>query len=391
MFDRASGDFRLFQMLKILAEKYETLFCGYATDKQIKDVGADETLRYKKSLQEIGVEVTDPDPLKVLIYSQFDVVLFEFYFAAQRYLGEARVLQKHAVMVIDSVDVAYSRFMAKAKLTRKKSDLRSAIRTRRLELRNYRRADYVIAITDEDQRVLQQADPAMRLGVVPNMHPVQPMGCMGDGSEREPNTLLFVGNFLHQPNVDAVLFFCEEVLPLIWKTDPSVKLRVIGAPVLDRIRALACDRIEILGHVPDIEIHLRRSKISIAPLRYGGGMKGKVGEALAAGLPVVTTAFGAEGFGLVSGRDLLVASSPQEFSEAVIKLLHDPDFYNSIRNSGWKFINENYSVEAVSGKFIALMEKMANTPRRKLTTIERLYGSVPSQLRHTVCRLNHRW
>ena len=136
----------------------------------------------------------------------------------------------------------------------------------------------------------------MRLGVVPNMHPVQPVGCLGDGSEREPDTLLFVGNFLHQRNFDAGLFFCEAVLPLIWKTAPSVKLRVIGAPAPDCIRALTCDRIEIFVHVPDIEFYLRRSKISIAPLRYGGGMKGKVGEALAAGLPVVTTAFGAEGF-----------------------------------------------------------------------------------------------
>ena len=78
-------------------------------------------------------------------------------------------------MVIDSVDVAYSRMLAKAKFTRKKSYLRSAIRTRKLELRNYRRADFVIAITDEDQRVLQQEVPTMRLGVVPNIHPVQPM------------------------------------------------------------------------------------------------------------------------------------------------------------------------------------------------------------------------
>jgi glycosyltransferase involved in cell wall biosynthesis len=383
-FDRHSGSLRFFQMLRMLAARHEVTLSCYEVQKHVLRIGESEVQRYRDALLQIGVQVAQLDPLQVMRRFRFDAVLFEFYDSAIEYLHDARLLQWPAVTIVDSVDVAFHRLFAKARVTGSGKDLRYAKDVKHEEMEAYRRADHVITVTEQDRAILLAEEPALSVRVVPNIHAIH---SLDDETPRKPDSLVFVGGFRFDPNVDAMLYFCREVMPLIWQRVPTATLRIVGDSPPDVVRELACDRIEVTGRVPDVHPYLRSSCVSVAPLRYGGGMKGKIGEAMAAGLPVVTTSAGIEGFGLTPGQHVLVADTPEGLSSAVASLLRDPAAYEAIRRAGWKFIADRFSPEAVERRLLGFLEGAATAPVRGLSSEERFKRMIPTPVRLWLRRL----
>ena len=377
-FDRHSGSLRFFQMLGMLASRHEVTLSCFEIPEHIHRIGQAEVQRYRDALLKIGVRVAELDPLQVMRRLRFDAVLFEFYDSAFKYLNDARLLQWPAVTVVDSVDVAFHRLFAKARVTGSDRDLRYAEEVKREEMEAYRKADHVITVTEQDRAILLAEEPALSVGVVPNIHAIH---SLDDETPRKPDSLVFVGGFRFDPNVDAMLYFCREVMPLIWRRVPTATLRIVGDSPPDAVRDLACDRIEVTGRVPDVYPHLRSSRVSVAPLRYGGGMKGKIGEAMAAGLPVVTTTAGIEGFGLTPGQHVLVADTAEGLASAVASLLTDPAAYEAIRRAGWKFIADRFAPEAVERKLLGFLGDAATAPARRLSGAERFKRMIPTPAR----------
>jgi glycosyltransferase involved in cell wall biosynthesis len=161
-------------------------------------------------------------------------------------------------------------------------------------------------------------------------------------------------------------YFCGEILPSVVAAVPDVSLRIIGSSPGPEITGLASSHVEVLGFVPETRPYLETSAISIAPLRFGGGMKGKIGEAMSFGLPVVTTSTGIEGFGLEPNVDALVADTPGEFADAVIRLLRDRDYLERVRMSGYRFIREHYSEAAVKTRVDTLFAKLDSLPLKRM-------------------------
>jgi glycosyltransferase involved in cell wall biosynthesis len=385
-FDREAGALRFFQILSMLATKHEVSISCYLVHAQTRNRGDDEVRRYRKALADIGVTIMDLNPLQVLRGFRFDALLFEFYKSAVEYLDEARLLQWPAVTIVDSVDVAFNRLLAKARLTGRGDDLREARDVKHIEMRMYRKADRVIAITERDKALLLAEDPALSVGVVPNIHVISPLN---DTNARKPASLLFVGGFIHEPNIDAMLYFCREVMPLIWRRVPAAILTIVGDSPPESVRNLACDRVQVVGYVPDLQPYLRSNQISVAPLRYGGGMKGKVGEAMAAGLPVVTTSSGIEGFGLTPGKNVLVGDTPETLASAVVSLLEDTATYETVRRAGWEFVRNRFSPEAVQQLLLEFFDEVAHTRSRRLSINERLKMVIPVRLRYLPRRISH--
>jgi glycosyltransferase involved in cell wall biosynthesis len=135
---------------------------------------------------------------------------------------------------------------------------------------------------------------------------------------------------------------------------------------------LAAQDVDVVGFVPETTSYLLSSDISIAPLRYGGGIKGKVGEAQAHGLPVVTTSIGTEGFGFQIGADILVGDAPQAFADSIAALWQDRDLYERIRKNGWKYIDERYSLRAVTNLIPPIFERLSTCSTKRISSIRRI-------------------
>jgi glycosyltransferase involved in cell wall biosynthesis len=252
---------------------------------------------------------------------------------------------------------------------------------KRRELAVYRKADLVVAVSDEDKSILQREVDDVPIEVIPNIHRVPPLV---PDKKNVSNSLLFIGNFRHDPNVDAMLYFCRDVLPLIKEEVPGVSLTIVGDSLPGEVRILADESIRVLGFVPDIKPLLETSDISIAPLRYGGGMKGKIGEAMAHGLPVVTTSVGIEGFGIIPGRQVMVGDTPDVFSGAVIRLMRDEVLYENLRRAAWTFVNDRYSIDAVSRRIRDLVGRLDRFPVKTLSRAKALEIAVRYHLERSV-------
>jgi glycosyltransferase involved in cell wall biosynthesis len=363
--DRNSADFRFSKLLGMIAERHQAYFVALGEKRQIDAIGAAPVSRYRKLLEANGVAVVDGGFGRALDSRPYAAVLFEWHFPAGPLIDEVRVRRPQARVVVDSVDVVFNRLEAKARVTQAPEDLAKAVATKKAELDIYDSSDIVITVTEADAAILHEANPHIATFTVPNIHPLaDPIAI----PERHGKQLIFIGSFARpggETNVDAMLYFCGEILPLIVDAEPDVKLRIIGSAPTAEITALASDQVEVLGFVPETRPFLETSAISIAPLRFGGGLKGKIGEAMSCALPVVTTSTGIEGVGLEPGVHALVGDDPRSFADAVIRLLRDRERLEQVRMAGYGFIRERYSDVAVRERVHALLARMESYPLKR--------------------------
>lgn len=387
--DRASGDLRLSRILRLLAKRHELSYHAIERKNQAKLCGRDEGLRYKEDLRDAGITVVE-NIWPTLIRKTYDFVFFEFFYAAKFYISAARFWQPQAKIIIDSVDVHFQRMLTKARLHNDKRCFSQAARIKKQELATYKKADLILAVTSKDKQILEEEVPELRLSVIPNIHETAEFP---DPKARLSNSLLFVGGFSHLPNVDAVLYFCREVLPLIHERLPDARLTVVGSNPPAAVTALSNDRIEITGYVPDMRPYLTSAFISVAPLRYGAGMKGKIGEAMSFGLPVVTTEVGMEGFGLTPGENVLVGNTAPEFSEAVVALCRDRALYDKIGLGGWLFMKEHFSESLIAERLYRIFDDPEQYTTKKISlplTLARYFSEVGRTGIHRTAKLMKR-
>src|SRR6185436_9436927 len=157
-----------------------------------------------------------------------------------------------------------------------------------------------------------------------------------------------IGNLAHRPNEDAVLFFLREVYPLVRRDLPGVRLDIIGDNPSAAISAYQSENVQVRGYVPDVEPYLRNARVFVAPLRFGAGIKGKVGEAMGHGVPVVTTSIGAEGFGLTHELDVMLADDPASFAEAIKRLYSDDELWQRLATNSRLLIKKHFTPEVVA-------------------------------------------
>ena len=173
-------------------------------------------------------------------------------------------------------------------------------------------------------------------------------------SQNKEYDLLFIGGFAHQPNVDAVIYFIEEIFPIILNRFPSIKFHVVGQNPPKNIIKHKSNNIVIHGYIEDISKVLKNTLITVSPLRFGAGVKGKILLSSAYGIPSVTTSLGVEGSGLKPGHDILIGDNPSDFSQQVINLLSDISLYKRVGNNFYKFSRKFRSNE-YEKKFINLL------------------------------------
>jgi len=196
---------------------------------------------------------------------------------------------------------------------------------RRYETLVCRSADHVVACSDADAAALRRLIPDLTVTIVPNGVDTEFYRPDLAPAGGPPAHLLFTGKMDFRPNIDAVCWFCEAVLPRVWEQRPEVTFVIAGRDPHPRVQALADDpRIVITGYVADTRPYFASATIYVVPLRIGGGTRLKVLEAMAMAKPIIATTLGCEGLDLVPGQDLLLADSAPTFAAQILALLNDP-------------------------------------------------------------------
>jgi glycosyltransferase involved in cell wall biosynthesis len=362
-YDQASGDLRLFSILKILSTYYDIV---YLASNAYPDPREQD--KYRSSLQELGIKVSVGEFSLVNLFrnNKFAAAIIEFYYNAKNVLQKIKMLQPACPVIIDTVDVHYVRLYLQYQITRDLNDLRKAETTKKEELDIYKKADIVITVTDEDAAMLLKDSKGLCLRTVSNIHHLVP-----SNSAQDRNGIVFVGGFSHDPNVDAVLYFCKDILPLIRKTVPNITFTIVGSKPPEKVKALNSNSIIVTGYVPSTTPYLHANYISVAPLRYGAGMKGKIGEAMAHGLPVVTTSIGSEGMGLLSRKNAMIADSPESFAVAVVELIKDEQLYRTIAGNASEHVKNNYTDVQVGRQIRNILAEARNLKVKKITLSEK--------------------
>jgi len=373
--DLAAGDLRLRYLLQMLAEHHEVHFWSSLR------VGAGQHGRrkYEKDLENLGVTVlpwSRGNFLWSLTLKPYDIAIFEFWHCAEWAMKDVRSIQPWVYCVVDSVDIHYQR--EEAGLTQGIGDQQTVAANKARELTVYREANCVVVVSDDDRRALEAVGGIRAQAVIPT---ITRSHCRSQAARQAE--LLFVGGFWHAPNADGILWFVNEIMPLVLENVPQARLLIIGSNAPANVKALGAYKgVEFIGYVQDIWPYLDRAAISVAPLRFGAGMKGKVTEAMSAGLPVVTTSVGAQGLGAEPGRHLLLADTPNEFAGHVTKLLQHPEIAAELGANAQLFIEELCGFEAVAMRVKNLVEQGSPRAARSFARLRLLMGLPHAFRRH---------
>jgi len=354
--DRDSGSVRLIAVLGIL----RALGCKLTFVARGIEFGGP----YVQELKAMGVEVLcQPDVWNVRQVlaargPEFDLVWACRYRSAQEIVTAVRRCAPQALFVLDTVDVHFLRETREAKITGDSAVRRQSAVTREVELAMVRDTDVTLVVSESERSALLAEVPDADVRVVSNVQPT--VASAPAFSERRD--ILFVGAFGHSPNVDAISWFATEVWPHVRRRMPDARTFVIGSDMPESVRKLAGHGMEAVGHVPDLEPYLRRCRLSIAPLRFGAGVKGKISAAQAAGLPVVATSIAVEGMNLESGRDVVVADTAEAFADAILRLHEDEMLWARVASGGRENVARHFSAEVARSVLEGLIEA-ATAPR----------------------------
>lgn len=191
-----------------------------------------------------------------------------------------------------------------------------------------------VACSERDAAQIRQYAPGIPYLVIPNGVDLSAFVPLGRPKASQP-TLLYVGSMYYPPNIDAVQFFFRSIYPAIRKAEPRVRVQIVGHMPPPEVQQWArLPGVEVTGGVPDVRPYYEEATVFIVPLRLGGGTRLKIPEAMAMGLPVVSTSVGAEGLDIHPGEDILIADDPLSFAQSVLLLLSDPDLRDRIAAGG---------------------------------------------------------
>ncbi len=244
------------------------------------------------------------------------------------------------------VDLAHIREERAFNVSSDPAVLESANRSRHIEHAVWRSVDVIYYPSLMEVEYVKRRLPLARVYALPLYAYTSPLACPGIGMENREG-LLFVGGFSHPPNVDAMLWFCRDVFPQILAQNGRIALTIVGSNPPPEILDLANDHIRVTGYLSDEELKrfYQNSRIAIAPLRYGAGVKGKIVEALHQGVPVVTTAIGAEGMPHVDS--CLKIAGESEMASAIVALYSNIDSLEQYARLGPQYVKNNFSYEAI--------------------------------------------
>ena len=248
---------------------------------------------------------------------------FKTYFSS--FLSENH---NSAKLIYDMIDIHHLRYKRALKINSSNKVLKKQVNKYfKLEINSAINADYVLTISEKEKIYMSDFVDLKKIKVLSNIHvPKIKLSHLNEFSIRKD--LIFIGSG-HTPNIDALDFLYNEIMPIVWKKMPEVKVNVVGK-VIDLVSFIKDPRFVLHGFVEDVSSLFNSSKMMVVPLRYGAGVKGKLGHAFEYALPVVSTRIGSEGMFLKNNENILKADTALDFANNIIKLYEDECLWNKL-------------------------------------------------------------
>ena len=358
--DRDTGSQRVDMFIRwLLDHDWSVTFLATETDGEP---------RHAHRLQQLGIPtyVGCHEAEGILTACDFDLALLAFWEPASRLLPILGEVSPETRVVVDSIDVHFLRAARRLLLAEAQLDEPFGVRVA-AELNAYRWADGVLTVSSKEARLLSDFLGSERIHEIP----LAETGGRSPIPFEERNGILFIGNFRHPPNGEAVAYLCREVLP---RLNPALiaehPVDVVGSRLDAGIAAHAegLPNVRMVGWVPSVVPYLERARVCVVPLLHGAGVKGKVLEALGAGTPVVTTTIGAEGTELRHGDHLLVADTPEGLADGIAHLLTERAEWQRLADAGYRQATATHAPERVAERFGEIIDRVLAAPPRWLAS-----------------------
>lgn len=289
----------------------------------------------------------------------FDVAHIEFGHMGLYLEVLTQELQKRSIWVLHDVDSRkYARLSRlEPKPRRKLRTLLHSQMMRHWEPLYAERFARCITVSEPDRRLLLSANPRLRIDILPNgvdCHLYEPL----PDSCSSPN-IVFVGNMAYKPNVDAMTYFCSEILPRIRAEVPQGEMWIVGKDPSPEVKRLDGNGVHVTGRVDDVRPYYGRSTVCVVPLRAGGGTRLKILESMALGRPVVSTSIGCEGLEVADGEQIYIADHPEAFANATLRLLRDEALRQRISSKARELVVSCYDWDVIASKLMHVYAEVA--------------------------------
>jgi polysaccharide biosynthesis protein PslH len=282
-----------------------------------------------------------------------DVAVCDFLSASQNF---PRALSLPTVLFQHNVETALWRRMAATESSPIKRFVYGieAAKMNRQEPAAIGHFHHVVAVSEQDRSAMLKMVPAARISVVPTGVDTQKYS-IAPPSQSDLPRIVFTGSMDWEPNIDAVQYFCVQILPRVQSAFPKAIFQVVGRAPHARVKRLASASVVVTGTVPSVSDYLRDASVVVVPLRIGGGTRLKIFEAMAMGKAMVSTTIGAEGLDVQHGRDLILADSPSAFADAILSLLRDHELRKGYEQAAVRLAVQ-YEWPRIAQQFAAVLQ-----------------------------------
>lgn len=316
---------------------------------------------YTQDLQRMGVECvyapffTSIAQLLQQRGDEFDLVYVTRYNVAEHVIEHVRRYAPRAKLVLNNADLHFLRELRAAMAAGDAKLKERAFATRDAELAVMRKVDLVLSYNTVEHAVIQSHNAdSTRVMTCPWV--VEMPASVAPFESRRG--IAFLGGFRHPPNLEAMRYFADQVMPELRKRAPEIVLTVFGSHIDEEVRALEGPNLRVHGYVESVTEVYQTARVFIAPLVSGAGIKGKVISALAHGIPCVLSEIAAEGIGLREGYEALIARRPAEWVEAIISTYSDRDRWQRMSGAASAFSDRHYSFVQGQAQMCCALESL---------------------------------
>jgi len=278
---------------------------------------------------------------------------------AWQVLEHLREFAPDCTIAYDTVDLHFLRLSRQADLAAKLGDTAEAQALRRRagvlresELGLCRATDVTFVVSEVERDLLADLVPSARVEVLSNVH-------RSDGAPAVPDDrtdVLFVGGFDHPPNRDAAKWLATEIIRLVRERRPDVSAQIVGSNPPQEVLDLDGDGVVVRGWVQHLDRVYQQARVVVAPLRFGAGVKGKLGESLGHGVPVVATALAAEGMHLTHGQDVLIGETAAELAAHIVTLLDDDKLWRRMSDDGKAVLDAHFGPDVARNTLTGVLD-----------------------------------